>query len=149
MAQGAEREHTPARRHGRVKFIFPNDFAVYLHDTPADELFEEDVRAVSHGYIRVERPGELAQYVLGWDSVRVHDAMHKGPDDRRVDLDRKLPVYIVYFTTYMRDAELRVANDICDRDDALVRAIRRAATPPAATLRVAEEVRQLTRELTR
>src|SRR5687768_11490148 len=50
---------------GLVKFLFPNDFAIYLHDTPNDELFKEDVRAFSHGCIRVEKPDALAEFVLG------------------------------------------------------------------------------------
>ncbi len=63
---------------GRVKFIFPNDFNVYLHDTPEKSLFEQNVRAFSHGCIRVERPDALARYVLGvqgWDSTAVQQAM--------------------------------------------------------------------------
>ena len=139
----------PENALGLVKFIFPNDFAIYLHDTPADALFEEDVRAASHGCIRVERPAELAQYVLGWDLARIHEAMQRGPDDQRVHLDRKLPVYIVYFTTFTREGTLRFANDIYDRDDALVRAISGAAFPSDSTLRRAAELGRLARELAR
>ena len=51
-----------------MKFLFPNDFNIYLHDTPNHELFKKDVRAFSHGCIRVEKPAELAQWVLGWDA---------------------------------------------------------------------------------
>ena len=53
-----------------MKFLFPNDFNIYLHDTPNHELFDKDVRAFSHGCIRVEKPAELAQWVLGWDASR-------------------------------------------------------------------------------
>ncbi|MGH9422833.1 MAG: L,D-transpeptidase family protein, partial [Thermoanaerobaculia bacterium] len=61
---------------GLVKFLFPNDFNIYLHDTPNHELFNKDVRAFSHGCIRVEKPAELAQWVLGWDAAKVDAEMH-------------------------------------------------------------------------
>ena len=61
----------PKNSLGFVKFLFPNDFNIYLHDTPNHELFDKDVRAFSHGCIRVEKPAELAQWVLGWDAARV------------------------------------------------------------------------------
>ncbi|WP_411282103.1 L,D-transpeptidase family protein [Gemmatimonas sp.] len=111
---------------GRVKFIFPNEHAIYLHDTPAQALFAENVRAFSHGCIRVEHPDQLAQFVLGpqgWDIGRVREAMTSSGDDHRVNLEHTLPVYIVYFTTYVRNGTLHFANDIYDRDDALVRAM--------------------------
>src|ERR1044072_4392322 len=69
---------------GFVKFLFPNSFNIYLHDTPEDGLFEKDVRAFSHGCIRLEKPDELAQWVLGWDAAKVEAAMHDGPDNRSV-----------------------------------------------------------------
>jgi murein L,D-transpeptidase YcbB/YkuD len=124
----------PGNALGQAKFIFPNDFAIYLHDTPAKGLFAERVRAFSHGCIRVEHPDQLARFVLGpqgWDLDRVRDAMERGENDTRVYLDRKLPVYIVYFTTFTRDGELHFANDVYDRDDALVRAMRETVGMPA------------------
>ncbi|MCY7380459.1 MAG: L,D-transpeptidase family protein [Gemmatimonadaceae bacterium] len=117
----------PGNALGFVKFIFPNDFNIYLHDTPARSLFNERVRAFSHGCIRVQDPAALAQFVLGWDVARVKDAMDRGADDHRVRLDRKLPVYIVYFTVLERDGILEFANDIYDRDEKLVDAVRGAA----------------------
>ncbi len=117
----------PGNALGFVKFIFPNDFNIYLHDTPARGLFNERVRAFSHGCIRVQDPAALAQFVLGWDESRVKDAMSRGDNDHRVTLDKKLPVYIVYFTVLERDGVLQFANDIYDRDKALVAAVRGAA----------------------
>ncbi len=131
---------------GQVKFIFPNDYAIYLHDTPAQALFTERVRAFSHGCIRVEHPDLLGEFVLrvhGWDLGRVRDAMANGEDDHRVNLDRKLPVYIVYFTTFIRDGMLHFGNDIYDRDDALVRALGSAAVPTVNDARVVEQLRAL------
>jgi murein L,D-transpeptidase YcbB/YkuD len=122
---------------GLVKFLFPNDFAIYLHDTPEDQLFEQDVRAASHGCIRLEKPAELAQWVLGWDANRVHQAMYQGADDQQVSLAQKVPVYIVYFTAYARDGQLYFGNDIYDRDTAIVKAVAAAARPDSAALQAA------------
>jgi murein L,D-transpeptidase YcbB/YkuD len=132
---------------GYVKFIFPNDFNIYLHDTPARHLFAEDVRALSHGCIRVEHPDELARFVLGpqgWDLAQARAAMNGGRDDHRVYLKRKLPVYIAYFTSYVRDGKLRFANDVYDRDAALMRAVTSAAIPPATWASEAKALRDAT-----
>ena len=126
--------------------MFPNEFNIYLHDTPIPELFDEQVRAMSHGCIRVEKPAELAEFVLGgqgWNLERIRAAMTTGPDDARVDLERKLPVYIVYFTTFLRDGVLYFGNDLYDRDQALVRAVGPAALPSADVLGEAEALRAL------
>ena len=103
---------------GLVKFMFPNSFNIYLHDTPAKSLFRRADRAASHGCIRVAEPARLAEFVLGWDGGRVEDAMH-GADNRHVKLPSKIPVYIVYFTAYMRDGHLHFSDDVYDRDDKL------------------------------
>src|SRR5438552_15940374 len=87
---------------GYVKFLFPNDFNIYLHDTPYHELFAKDVRAFSHGCIRIEKPDELAQWALGWDPERVRRAMQDGRDNTVVRLPKKIPVYIAYGTAFVR-----------------------------------------------
>ena len=117
----------PKNSLGYVKFLFPNDFNIYLHDTPNHELFDKDVRAFSHGCIRVEKPAELAQWVLGWDASRVEQAMHEGGDNKGVKLPKKIPVYIAYGTTYVRDGQLYFGNDLYHRDDALVKAMAEGA----------------------
>lgn len=135
---------------GRVKFIFPNDYAIYLHDTPAQALFAERVRAFSHGCIRVEHPDQLAAFVLGpqrWDIDQVRQAMTEGRENRRVNLERKLPVYIVYFTAYARGGALHFGNDIYDRDDALVRVVRGSAMPNDSTAHEIDGLRGVTRAL--
>ena len=103
---------------GLVKFLFPNDFNIYLHDTPAKALFEQADRAKSHGCIRLEHPDQMAEFVLGWSNDRVQQAMH-GSDNRTYTLPKKIPVYIVYFTAYGRDGQLYFGDDIYGRDDAL------------------------------
>jgi murein L,D-transpeptidase YcbB/YkuD len=103
---------------GLVKFLFPNSFNIYLHDTPAKSLFQRAERAASHGCIRVQDPARLAEWVLGWDGGRVESAMH-GSDNRFVRVPEKIPVYIVYFTSYMQDGHLHFSDDVYDRDDQL------------------------------
>jgi murein L,D-transpeptidase YcbB/YkuD len=87
-----------------VKFIFPNHFNVYLHDTPTDQLFFKDVRALSHGCIRVENPVGLAQYVLReqpqWDEPRIVNAMN-AQREQTVTLKHRLPVHIGYWTAWV------------------------------------------------
>jgi murein L,D-transpeptidase YcbB/YkuD len=136
----------PKNSLGLVKFLFPNDFNIYLHDTPNRELFEKDVRAFSHGCIRVEKPAELAQWVLGWDAARVEQAMHDGKDNQSVKLPHKIPVYITYATTFMRDGELHFGNDLYHRDDALVKAIATGAVPSSATVKAVEQLKGIAKK---
>jgi murein L,D-transpeptidase YcbB/YkuD len=85
---------------GLVKFVFPNPFSVYLHDTPDDGLFARPRRAYSHGCIRVEKPFELARWVLNgppWTPAAVNSAMRSGRE-RHVPLPEAIPVYVTYQT---------------------------------------------------
>jgi murein L,D-transpeptidase YcbB/YkuD len=127
---------------GLVKFLFPNDYNIYLHDTPDDALFEKDVRAFSHGCIRLEKPAEMAQWVLGWDAAKVQEAMH-GSDNRTVKLPTKLPVYIAYFTAYMRDGQLYFGNDLYDRDGKMVAAVNEGAFPTTRAVEAVEALRRI------
>jgi murein L,D-transpeptidase YcbB/YkuD len=121
----------PKNALGFVKFLFPNDYNIYLHDTPNHELFNKDVRAFSHGCIRLEKPAELAQWVLGWDAAKVDSAMQNGKDNSTIKLPRKLPVYITYGTAFVQDGELHFGNDLYHRDDKLVKAAAAGAIPSA------------------
>ena len=132
----------PKNSLGLVKFLFPNDFNIYLHDTPNHELFEKDVRAFSHGCIRVEKPSELAQWVLGWDATKVDQEM-QGTDNQSVKLPRKIPVYITYGTAYIRDGRLYFGNDLYDRDDKLVQQVFRGAMPSPETVQAVQALRRI------
>jgi murein L,D-transpeptidase YcbB/YkuD len=127
---------------GLVKFIFPNDYNIYLHDTPNHELFSKDVRAFSHGCIRVEKPKELAQWALGWTIDKVDSAM-AGADNHQVNLPTKLPVYIVYFTAYVSNGELYFGNDLYDRDSKLVTALESVAAMSPETAAAQATLRKL------
>jgi len=91
---------------GKVKFLFPNKHDVYMHDTTQKELFAKDVRAESHGCMRVQDPGKLASIILqhdqGWSLARTMSAMENGYD-QHVSLGQAIPVYITYFTTRIND----------------------------------------------
>jgi murein L,D-transpeptidase YcbB/YkuD len=105
---------------GYVKFVFPNPYNVYLHDTPADNLFAKLTRNFSHGCIRVEKPQELAEYVLRdqpeWTPDRIQKAMHAGAE-RHVVLKEPLPVHILYFTAWVDDdGMLHLEKDIYGYD---------------------------------
>ena len=115
---------------GLAKFMFPNDFNIYLHDTPQKALFAKTDRAASHGCIRLEHPDQLAQFVLGWPAERVRQSMEDGPGNHTVNLPRKIPVYIVYFTAYARDGQLYFGDDLYDRDEALEAQVETAPTRP-------------------
>ena len=114
-----------------------------MHDTPEKALFQQDVRAASHGCIRLEHPDRLAQFVLGWDAARVRQAMESGEDDQQVDLERKVPVYIAYFTAYARDGQLYFGNDVYDRDRSIVEAVAAAARPTPAAMQAAQQLRAM------
>jgi L,D-transpeptidase YcbB len=89
---------------GGVKFVFPNHFSIFLHDTPSVRFFAKPQRAFSHGRIRVENPVGLAQYLLAdqpeWTEPRIVDAMHKD-EEHAVTLKHKLPVHIGYWTAWV------------------------------------------------
>jgi L,D-transpeptidase YcbB len=101
---------------GRFAFMFPNDHAIYLHDTPSKDLFDEETRAFSHGCIRVEDPQSLAVLVLGgestgWTDERIEAAI--GGKERTVFLARPLPIHIEYFTDFVDEfGDLKERPDV-------------------------------------
>lgn len=108
---------------GRVKFMLPNKFAVYLHDTSSPSLFQRTVRTFSHGCIRVEKPAELAAHLLrhnpGWDLAQVQSTMTSGTR-RIVTLKRPVPVHLIYATAWSDDdGTIQFRNDIYGRDSLL------------------------------
>ena len=112
---------------GRVKFMLPNRFAVYLHDTSSPSLFQRTVRTFSHGCIRVEKPAELAFYLLrhnqGWDLERVRSAMTGGAR-RIVTLKQSVPVHLTYMTAWAaEDGMVQFRDDIYGRDPLLSKAL--------------------------
>jgi murein L,D-transpeptidase YcbB/YkuD len=130
----------PLNSLGRVKFIFPNRFDVYLHDTPEGRLFARARRDFSHGCVRVARPAELADWALrgAWPPERIAAAMRRG-EEQHVRLAESIPVYIVYRTAWV-DAQrvVQFRRDIYGLDAALSRALDGAAPLPQQ-LQIARE----------
>jgi murein L,D-transpeptidase YcbB/YkuD len=116
---------------GRVKFVFPNEHAIFLHDTPSRELFGADRRAFSSGCIRIARPLELAALLLqsqeDWTPDRIQQVVDGGRS-QTVPLRSTLPIVIVYWTVSVgASGDLRFAQDVYRRDPPLVRALNGAA----------------------
>ena len=108
---------------GQFKFEFPNKDNIYLHDTPADALFSRTDRAFSHGCIRLERPRDLA-YLLGKKLADVSedeiDRYEQSGDTHVIRFKRQIPVYILYFTTWVdEDGTVRFHHDVYGHDEAL------------------------------
>jgi murein L,D-transpeptidase YcbB/YkuD len=116
----------PLNALGRVKFMFPNRFNVYLHDTPARELFDKTVRTFSSGCIRIEKALELAEYLLrddpDWTPESLVVAVEKNKE-RTVKLKTPMPIHLLYWTAFVDGAgEVHFRNDIYERDMNLIRA---------------------------
>jgi murein L,D-transpeptidase YcbB/YkuD len=115
----------PTNALGRVKFMFPNEYFVYLHDTPSRDLFDRESRAFSSGCIRVENPLELADIVIGdkWPRARIDAAIADGRT-QTVILDKPIAVKLLYWTAEV-DGNGRVSffPDVYSRDDALITAL--------------------------
>ncbi|MBB5058580.1 murein L,D-transpeptidase YcbB/YkuD [Granulicella aggregans] len=102
----------PKNSLGLVKFMFPNQYDVYLHSTPATELFNRTRRDFSHGCVRVQEPAKLAAWVLDgqkdrdnndWDIDKVTETMNSGPDNHQVNLKTPIPIVIFYVTGFVED----------------------------------------------
>ena len=112
---------------GRIKFMFPNPYGVYLHDTPSRALFRRQVRTFSHGCIRIEKPIELATFLLrskeGWGRTRIQQTIAKGKN-RTIVLNDPVSVHLVYLTAWLdRDAKMQFRDDHYNLDAPLVAAL--------------------------
>lgn len=109
---------------GKVKFLFPNSFDIYFHDTPAKSLFEKDKRAYSHGCIRLSDPAQMANYLLKeqseWTPEKINEAMNAG-EEKYVKLKKPVPVLITYYTSWVdENGLLHFADDIYGHDKAVI-----------------------------
>jgi murein L,D-transpeptidase YcbB/YkuD len=111
----------PTNSLGLVKFLFPNSYSIYLHDTPNRNLFQQSGRGLSHGCIRIAEPKKFAQYLLRddtttWKSATIDSAMHLAKE-KWVTLKQTIPVYLVYFTAWVdKDGLLNFRKDIYGHD---------------------------------
>lgn len=113
---------------GTVKFIFPNESNIYLHDTPNQSAFKNDNRAVSHGCVRVEKPKELAQYLMQYSSLTEEEKEEIGSSGKstiRVNLKETIPVYILYYTAMASPSgDITYFKDVYQKDALLLDAMK-------------------------
>jgi len=112
---------------GQVKFLFPNSFSIYFHDTPSKSLFGESKRDFSHGCIRLSDPKKMATYLLrkdaAWDDAKITAAMKAGKE-KYTTLPAEVPVFITYFTAWVdKSGQLNLRDDIYNRDKRLMEMI--------------------------
>jgi murein L,D-transpeptidase YcbB/YkuD len=109
----------PGNSLGQVKFLFPNHYNVYLHDTPAQALFNRVERDFSHGCVRLDRPADLAKYLLRdqsqWTDEKIAAAMEAGTE-QAVALKQPIPIYLVYFTAWEEGGALKRVPDVYGYD---------------------------------
>ena len=135
----------PSNALGQMKFVMPNPYAIYLHDTNAKSRFNSQVRAFSHGCIRTDKIGDLARLLLAedsgtWDDARVTDAI-QSKKSIQASFTKPLPVYIVYFTAAATvDGNIVNYDDVYRRDSTVIAALlnqpraRPKSTAPEAAL---------------
>ena len=122
MPFGIRQPPGPTNALGRVKFLFPNKQSIYMHDTPARNLFNNKVRAFSYGCIRLKKPMEFAKLILGtegWSPERIEAAIATG-ENKPIKLKTKIPVYLGYYTAWAdADGNVETRNDTYGRDRVL------------------------------
>lgn len=120
----------PRNALGNIKFVLPNSSNIFLHHTPAPQLFQRVRRDLSHGCIRVEEPVALAQFVLqdnpAWTTERIRAAMERGQSST-LRLDSPLPVVIAYSTTIVKNGKVHFLADLYGHDSLLAQALRQHA----------------------
>lgn len=124
-------EPGPLNALGRIKFMFPNKFSVYLHDTPSRELFTRTERGFSSGCIRIEKPLDLAEYLLKgnqkWSRAALETEIGKTVE-QTVSLPNAVPVHLLYWTSWVdNDGNVQFRPDIYDRDRSLAEALHKEA----------------------
>jgi len=132
LAYRFRQEPGPLNALGHIKFMLPNKFDVYLHDTPAKRLFSESVRTFSHGCIRIEKPLELAEYVMkdapGWTQEKLLAAIKKGAE-QAILTPHPLDVHFLYLTAWVdEEGVLQFRNDVYKRDKQLDEALRKKSS---------------------
>jgi murein L,D-transpeptidase YcbB/YkuD len=114
----------PGNALGKVKFVFPNSFSMYFHDTPSKSLFNENKRAFSHGCIRLSQPQKMAEWLLRdnpeWTTEKIVEAMNAGKE-KAVTLKNRVPVFIIYYTSWVDEKGLlNFRGDVYAHDQVLI-----------------------------
>jgi murein L,D-transpeptidase YcbB/YkuD len=114
---------------GVIKFLLPNPYAVYIHDTPQKELFDNNTRTFSHGCIRLQNPLKLATYLLSsnpqWSEMSILDTIAHQPLPTEILLDEPLPVHVLYWTAWVdKTGNIHFRKDVYARDEPLIKALK-------------------------
>ena len=113
---------------GRVKFSFPSQHTIFMHDTPDKWMFRPAQRTLSHGCLRVQNPMQLAEIVLkedkGWDAAKVAEVSKSGPLNNEIEIQSKIPVHLTYFTAWVEDdGRLRAFPDVYGHERRVTQAL--------------------------
>ncbi|MEQ1717848.1 MAG: L,D-transpeptidase family protein [Hyphomicrobium sp.] len=113
---------------GVVKFSFPSQHTIFMHDTPDKWMFRHSQRTLSHGCLRVKNPTELAEIVLaydkGWDKAKVAEQMRSGPLNNEVEMEKRIPIHLTYFTSWVeKDGKVRAFPDIYGHERRIIQAL--------------------------
>lgn len=136
---GIRQRPGPGNALGKVKFIFPNSFNMYFHDTPSKSLFDRDKRAFSHGCIRLSEPQKMAEWLLrddsNWPTDKIVEAMNAGKE-RAVKIKNPVPVFIIYYTSWVDDrGELNFRDDVYGHDKSLIQKMFTGASADVVTVK--------------
>jgi L,D-transpeptidase YcbB len=120
----------PGRKNvmGVVKFTFPSQYTIFMHDTVDKWMFNQKVRTLSHGCMRLRNPMKMAELVLaedkGWDAAKVDQTESEGPRNNEIVIDHKIPVHLVYFTAWVDDGgKVRTFADIYGHEKRITQAL--------------------------
>ena len=113
---------------GHVKFSFPSQHTIYMHDTPDKYMFRSSQRTLSHGCLRVQKPMELAEIILkedkGWDKAKIADLDRSGPMNNEIAIDKRIPIHLVYFTAWVSDdGRLKIFGDVYGHEKRVTQAL--------------------------
>ena len=113
---------------GHVKFSFPSQHTIYMHDTPDKWMFRSAQRTLSHGCLRVQKPMELAEIILkedkGWDAAKVADVSRSGRLNNEIAIDKEIPIHLVYFTAWVDDTgRLQTFRDVYGHEKRVTQAL--------------------------
>jgi len=102
---------------GHVKFSFPSQHTIYMHDTPDKWMFKSAQRTLSHGCLRVQKPMQLAEMILkedkGWDAAKIAELDRSGPLNNEISIEKEIPIHLVYFTAWVgEDGKLKTFRDV-------------------------------------
>ena len=140
VGSGIRQKPGPGNALGKVKFIFPNSFNMYVHDTPSKSLFGQDKRAFSHGCIRLSEPQKMAEWLLRndpqWTKEKIVSAMNQ-TTEKGVKLKDPVPVFIIYYTSWVdNDGELNFRDDVYQHDSELMKKMFTAEPVQSKTMKI-------------